>query len=58
MSPARVVLQKFLARKILGFELSDEFIMRADQLWLQTFGKLMRSLGPNEAIGILKVEGP
>ena len=58
MSPARVVLQKFLAQKILGFELSDEFIMRTDQLWLQTFGKLMRSLGPNEAIGILKVEGP
>jgi len=57
MSPARVVVQKFLAQKILGFELSNDFIMRADQLWLQTFGRLTPSLGPNEAIGILDVEG-
>jgi ubiquinone/menaquinone biosynthesis C-methylase UbiE len=58
MSPPRVVVQKFLEQKILGFELSDEFIMRADQLWLQTFGRLVPSLGPNEAIGILEVAGP
>jgi ubiquinone/menaquinone biosynthesis C-methylase UbiE len=58
MSPARVVVHRFLAQKILGFELSDEFIMRADQLWLRTFGRLMPSLGPNEAIGILNVKGP